>query len=93
MAQAYETRHRRNGSDTIDLRSDMSALQKDFSQLTGDIGSVLTERWNGIGERVNDGAAKVGKQVRARPLAAVGVAAGAGLLTGLLVSALARRRR
>ena len=93
MAQAYETRHRRNGSDAIDLRSDMSALHKDFSQLTGDIGSVITQRWNGIGEQVNEGAAKVGKQVRARPLAAVGVAAGAGLLTGLLVSAMARRRR
>jgi ElaB/YqjD/DUF883 family membrane-anchored ribosome-binding protein len=91
MAQAYETRHRRNGA--INLRDDMTTLQKDFSQLTGDIGNVIAQRWNGIGERVNDGAARVGKQVRAHPIAAVGVAAGAGLLTGVLLSALARRRR
>ncbi len=91
MAQAYETRHRRNGA--IDLRGDMSTLQKDLSQLTDDIGGVITQRWNGIGERVNEGATKVGKQVRAHPIAAVGVAAGAGLLAGVLVSALARRRR
>jgi len=92
MAQAYETRQRRNGH-TIDLRDDMAALKKDFSQLTDDLGGVITQRWNGIGERVNEGAAKVGKQVRAHPIAAVGVAAGAGILTGLLVSALARKRR
>ena len=91
MAQAYETRHRRNGA--INLRDDMTTLKKDFSQLTDDLGSAITQRWNGIGERVNESAARVGKQVRAHPIAAVGVAAGAGLLAGVLVSALARRRR
>ncbi len=93
MAHAYETRHRRNGNGAIDLRDDMTALQKDFSRLTEDLGATITQRWNGIGERVNDGAAKVGKQVRAHPIAAVGVAAGAGLLAGALITALARRRR
>jgi ElaB/YqjD/DUF883 family membrane-anchored ribosome-binding protein len=91
MAQAYETRHRRNGS--IDLRDDMTALKKDFSQLTDDLGGVITERWNGAGKRINEGAARVGKQVRAHPFAAVGAAAGAGLLAGVLISALARRRK
>ena len=91
MAQAYETRHRRNGA--IDLRDDMTTLQKDFSQLTGDIGKTIAARWDGLGEQVNDGAAKVGKQVRAHPIAAVGVAAGAGLLAGVLAAGLARRRR
>ncbi len=92
MAQAYETRHRRNGS-AIDLRDDMSALKKDFSQLTDDLGGVITERWNSAGKQFNEGAAKVGKQVRAHPMAAVGAAAGAGLLAGVLISALARRRK
>lgn len=91
MAQAYETRHRRNGA--IDLRDDMTALKKDFSQLTDDLGGVLTERWNGAGKRFNEGAARVGKQVRAHPIAALGAAAGAGLLAGVLVSVLARRRK
>jgi ElaB/YqjD/DUF883 family membrane-anchored ribosome-binding protein len=91
MAQAYETRHRRNGA--IDLRDDMATLQKDFSHLTDDIGSIFTQKWNAAGERVNGGIKRVGKEVRARPLAALGAAAGAGLLAGVLVTALARRRK
>ncbi len=91
MAQAYETRHRRNGA--IDLRDDVATLQKDFAQLTGDIGKSMASRWDGLGERVNDSAAQVGKRVRAHPIAAVGVAAGAGLLAGVLAAGLARRRR
>ncbi len=89
MAQAYEARHRRNGA--IDLRDDTSTLGKDFSQLTDDLGSVFSEKWNGVGERVNGGIKRVGKEVRARPFAAIGAAAGAGLLAGVLVTALARR--
>ncbi|MGD9968393.1 MAG: hypothetical protein AB7T59_17880 [Hyphomonadaceae bacterium] len=91
MAQAYETRHRRNGA--INLHDDVTALQKDFSKLTGDIGGVIQSEWNGIGARINKSAADMGKQVRARPIAAVGVAAGVGLLAGVLVAGLARRRR
>jgi ElaB/YqjD/DUF883 family membrane-anchored ribosome-binding protein len=91
MAQAYETRHRRNGA--IDLRDDMSTLGKDFSQLTNDLGSIFTQKWNAAGERVNGGIKRVGKEVRARPFAAVGAAAGAGLLAGVLITALARRRK
>lgn len=91
MAQAYETRHRRNGA--IDLRGDMNTLGKDFSQLTDDLGSIFTQKWNGVGERVNGGIKRVGKEVRARPFAAVGAAAGAGLLAGVLITALARRRK
>jgi ElaB/YqjD/DUF883 family membrane-anchored ribosome-binding protein len=91
MAQAYETRHRRNGA--IDLRDDMSTLQKDFSQLTEDLGGIFTQKWNDVGERVNGGIKRVGKEVRARPFAALGAAAGAGLLAGVLVTALARRRK
>ncbi|MGQ0532776.1 MAG: hypothetical protein ACT4OF_08825 [Caulobacteraceae bacterium] len=91
MAQAYETRHRRNGA--IDLREDVTTLQKDLSQLTNDIGNLITLQWNGLGEHVNGGLARVGKQVRARPIAAVGVAAGVGLLAGLALSMLNRRGR
>jgi hypothetical protein len=91
MAQAYETRHRRNGA--IDLRDDMNTLGKDFSQLTDDLGSIFTEKWYGVGQRVNGGIKRGGKEVRARPFAAIGAAAGAGLLAGVLVTALARRRK
>lgn len=91
MAQAYETRHRRNGA--IDLRDDMNTLGKDFSHLTDDLGAIFTQKWNAAGERVNGGIKRVGKEVRARPFAAVGAAAGAGLLAGVLITALARRRK
>lgn len=89
MAQTHETRHRRNGA--IDLREDMATLQKDFSRLGDDIGSVIQTEWNGIGKRVNGSVAYMEKEVRRRPIAAVGVAAGVGLLAGLAF-ALAKRR-
>ena len=57
MAQAYETRHRRNGA--IDLRDDMATLQKDLSHLTDDIGSIFTQKWNAAGERVNGGSSQL----------------------------------
>ena len=91
MAHAYETRHRRNGA--IDLRDDMATLQKDISQLTGDIGDLISLRAKDVRKRVDGGGAQVGKSVRAHPIAAVGVAAGAGLLAGVLAAGLARRRR
>ena len=91
MAHAYETRHRRNGA--IDLRDDVNTLGKDFSQLTDDLGSIFTDKWNGVGERVNGGIKRAAKEVRARPFAAIGAAAGAGLVAGMLVTARARRRK
>ena len=91
MAHAYETRHRRNGA--IDLRDDVNTLGKDFSQLTDDLGGIFTDKWNGVGERVNGGIKRAAKEVRARPFAAIGAAAGAGLVAGILVTALARRRK
>ena len=91
MAHAYETRHRCNGA--IDLRDDVNTLGKDFSQLTDDLGSIFTDKWNGVGERVNGGIKRAAKEVRARPFAAIGAAAGAGLVAGILVTALARRRK
>ena len=91
MAHAYETRHRRNGA--IDLRDDVNTLGKDFSQLTDDLGRIFTDKWNGVGERVNGGIKRAAKEVRARPFAAIGAAAGAGLVAGILVTALARRRK
>jgi ElaB/YqjD/DUF883 family membrane-anchored ribosome-binding protein len=90
MAQAYETRHRRNGA--IDLRDDVATLQKDFSRLSDDIGGAIKTRWTDIGKRVDGGMTYAKRQVRARPLAAVGVAAGVGLLTGLALAMRPRRK-
>ncbi|ANP46341.1 hypothetical protein [Candidatus Viadribacter manganicus] len=91
MAHAYETRHRRNGA--IDLRDDVNTLGRDFTQLTDDLGSIFTQKWNGVGERLNGGFKRAAKEVRARPFVAIGAAAGAGMLAGVLVTALARRRK
>ena len=90
MAHAYETRHRRNGA--IDLRDDMNTLGKDFSQLSDDLGSIFEQKWNAAGERVNGGIKRAAKEVRSRPFAAVGAAAGAGIAVGVLLAALTRRK-
>ncbi|MGD9980552.1 MAG: hypothetical protein AB7H66_08520 [Hyphomonadaceae bacterium] len=90
MAQAYETRHRRNGA--IDLRDDMATLQKDFSRLGDDIGGLIKTEWDSVGKRVDGGVKYMHGQVRKRPIAAVGVAAGVGLLAGLAFALRPRRK-
>jgi ElaB/YqjD/DUF883 family membrane-anchored ribosome-binding protein len=94
MAQAHEMRNRRHNNGSIKhLREDVTSLQKDLSALTNDLGDLLTAQWNGIGKRVDGGVSYVGDQVRTHPLAAVGIAAGAGLLAGLAISLLNGRGR
>lgn len=88
MAQAFETRHRRNGGSVRHLREDVTTLQKDLSQLTGDVGNLISAQWNGLGQRVSGGAAYVGEQVRAHPVAAIGMAAGLGFVAGIAISAM-----
>jgi ElaB/YqjD/DUF883 family membrane-anchored ribosome-binding protein len=96
MAQAFEGRQRRdNGSlrsHASHVREDMATLQKDIGQLRNDLGALVALQWNALGERVSGGAAYVGEQVRTRPIAALGVAAGIGFLAGYaLMSANSRK--
>jgi ElaB/YqjD/DUF883 family membrane-anchored ribosome-binding protein len=105
MAQAQETRQRRRNNGALKdhvghVREDITGLRKDVSALANDLGALATAQWNtttqqlqvlrrSIVERANGGAHYAGEQVRAHPLSALGVAAGAGFLLGLVLS---RRR-
>lgn len=107
MATAATESRRRNGNGSMrshakHVRDDMITLQKDLSQLKGDMSSmfgaqvdVLSKRASAIGEdaleRFNTGRTYVEERVQERPFAAIGVAAGAGLLAGLLLGAFSRR--
>jgi ElaB/YqjD/DUF883 family membrane-anchored ribosome-binding protein len=93
MSQAYEPRQRRSNGQIKHLREDVTTLQKDFSKLGDDFGKLVKTEWNGIGRRVNGGVAYMEGKVRQRPFAAVGAAAGVGLLAGIALTLAARRRR
>jgi ElaB/YqjD/DUF883 family membrane-anchored ribosome-binding protein len=95
MAQAYESRTRRNGAlrtHAKSVRDDVSTLQKDFSQLRNDLGTLAAMQWSDLRGRTNDSARYVGEQVRQHPATAIGIAAGAGLLAGLALSAMGNGR-
>lgn len=94
MAQHYEGRRERRSSNgalsshASHVREDMAALQKDFSKLRSDIGTLAAMQWRTMGDRVNSGVSYVGEQVRTRPMASIGLAAGAGLLAGIALVAM-----
>ena len=96
MAESLENRRRRNGHDVraqaIHVREDVDTLRKDVSQLRSDLGDLVAMQWSDLGERVSGGARYVGEQVRTRPIASVGAAAGAGLLAGLVLASMANGR-
>ena len=89
MAQHYEGRRERrssNGAHASHVREDMAALQKDFSKLRSDLGTLAAMQWRSMSDRVNSGVSYVGEQVRTRPIASIGLAAGAGLLAGIALA-------
>lgn len=102
MTQAFEmTRPRRmpgrvpNGklrAHANHVRADVAALQSDLAQLRSDVGTLVTMQWRALGNQLNDGVTYVGEQIRTRPVASLGVAAGVGMLAALIVSSLNRRR-
>ncbi|HVY83820.1 MAG TPA: hypothetical protein VG943_01700 [Caulobacterales bacterium] len=84
-------------STANDVAADFAELKKDVSKLAGAIGKMAKERASDAGtqfgslgrtlqDRATDGASQVGEQVRARPIAALGLSLGVGLLFGLALS-------
>lgn len=92
MAQTYETRQRRSNGQIKHLREDVTTLQKDFSKLGDDLSGLIKTELNSVTQRVSGGVSYMKEQVQERPFAAVGVAAGVGLLAGLVLAIGARRR-
>ena len=74
------------------VREDIGALQKDMSQLRSDVSELIALQWRTLGDQVGGGAAYVEEQVKTRPLAVLGLAAGAGILTGLALASLGGRQ-
>ena len=91
MAQLYERRNGALRTQTDQVREDIGALQKDMSQLRSDVGELIALQWRTLGDSVGGGAAYIGEQVKTRPLASLGLAAGAGIMTGLALASLSGR--
>ena len=54
MAQPYEGRRERrssNGAHANHVREDMAALQKDFSKLRSDLGTLAAMQWRSMSDR------------------------------------------
>jgi ElaB/YqjD/DUF883 family membrane-anchored ribosome-binding protein len=105
MAQAQETPRQRRDSGPLKehvghVREDITGLRKDVTALATDLAALAGAQWgattrqlqairHGAVERANSSTRYVGEQARARPLSALGAAAGVGVILGW---ALSRRR-
>jgi len=65
------------------LMGDLKAVINDAEELLRD---AAEEHGDKVKEHLQDAGAELEKRVRAHPLAAVGIAAGVGLILGLLLS-------
>lgn len=95
MAQPMEHRQRRNGSHHAGaghVREDISALQRDIGKLSTDLSALAASQWSALNERVNGGVESVSEGVRTRPIAALGLAAGIGLVAGYALAAMAAQK-
>jgi hypothetical protein len=93
MAQLYERRNGALRAQTDHVREDIGALQKDMSQLRSDLSELIALQWRSLGDSVGGGAAYVEEQVKTRPLAVLGLAAGAGIVAGLALASFGGRQR
>lgn len=72
--------------DTTDkLMADLRAVVRDAESLLATAAAESGERLEGAADSARDAAREIDAQVRKNPWAAVGIAAGAGLVLGLLL--------
>lgn len=72
--------------DTTDkLMADLRAVVRDAESLLATAAAESGERLEGAADGARDAAREIDAQVRKNPWAAVGIAAGAGLVLGLLL--------
>jgi ElaB/YqjD/DUF883 family membrane-anchored ribosome-binding protein len=70
---------------TEKMMDDLRAVVRDAERLLGEAAAASGERLEGAGEGAREAARELDAQVRGNPWAAVGIAAAAGLLLGLLL--------
>jgi len=70
---------------TEKLMADLRAVVRDAESLLGAVAAESGERLEGAEASARDAAREVDAQVRRNPWAAVGIAAAAGLIAGLLL--------
>jgi ElaB/YqjD/DUF883 family membrane-anchored ribosome-binding protein len=70
---------------TEKMMADLRAVVRDAESLLGAVAAESGERLEGAGDSAREAARELDAQVRRNPWAAVGVAAAAGLLLGLLL--------
>jgi ElaB/YqjD/DUF883 family membrane-anchored ribosome-binding protein len=74
-----------DSATTEKLLEDLRAVVRDAEALLAQAGERAGEEATGAAESALDAAHEIDAQVRRNPWAAVGIAAGAGLLLGLLL--------
>lgn len=89
-------------SPAHDVAEDFAALRKDLAKLASAMGRVAQSQFNNTGSqlqeasrhlssRAKDGAEYVGGHVRERPISALGVSLGVGVIVGLALASFSRR--
>jgi ElaB/YqjD/DUF883 family membrane-anchored ribosome-binding protein len=87
--QLQETARRLNGRNNGAILSKAKHVREDMADIGHDLNRLAARRWKAtkrqmedLREHADDGMRYVGKQVRTRPVTALGVAAGVGILLG-----------
>ena len=75
-----------DAATTEKLMADLRAVVRDAEGLIGAVAAESGEKLEGAGEGAREAAREIDEQVRRNPWAAVGIAAAAGLVLGLLLS-------
>lgn len=87
MTEAAKT-HLKNSMSSDDMGQQIDALRDDLAKLTatirGDVSAGIETAGHQISQTGRDAQASALHMVRANPLAAVGIAAGLGLLLGMM---------
>jgi len=72
------------GDDLKQLAGDLAGLREDLKRLTGDVKKLGVHRVENMQETAAAAADEVANTVRRNPIAALGIALGAGFLYGVL---------
>ena len=75
-----------DSATTEKLMAELRAVARDVDALMQTAAAASGDQLRGVGDSASKAAGEIDEQVRRNPWAAVGIAAGVGLLLGLLLS-------